>query len=130
MASDPPTGSVIAGGEAGQIYRVHLDDPQPEVVAQARGFVLDVAVNGKGRIVACVTGDRAGVGEIRAVISGEPDLYRPVTVLEIVDTFTLPDEAVVGEPAAGTLTLVAPAPVASTSRSTPATRRWRRRRRR
>lgn len=84
VAWDPSTGSVIAGGEAGQIYRVRLDDPRPDVIAEAPGFVLGVAVDGGGRIVACVTGEHAGVyvvapdGEVRPVlqeVKGEPLLF-------------------------------------------------------
>ena len=61
VAWDPLQGVVYAGGEAGQIYRVSLENPQPEVVAQAPDFVLGVAVDGRSRVVACVTDEHASL---------------------------------------------------------------------
>lgn len=38
-----PDGSVWAGGEAGQIYRIPPDGGQPEIVANTGGFILGIA---------------------------------------------------------------------------------------
>jgi gluconolactonase len=50
---DPAAGVIWAGGEAGQVYRVDLDERKAEEVARAPGFVLGVAVDGSGRVVLC-----------------------------------------------------------------------------
>jgi gluconolactonase len=50
---DPGAGVLWAGGEAGQLYRVQLDDRQAVEVARAPGFVLGLAVDGRGRLVLC-----------------------------------------------------------------------------
>ena len=52
---------MFAGGEAGQIYRVSLDDPQAEVVARAPDFVLGLAADGCGRLGLCVTGEHPSI---------------------------------------------------------------------
>ena len=83
VAWDPRARVVYAGGELGQIYRVALDDPQPDVVAQAPDFVLGVAVDGRGRVAACVTGEHPSVcvveaGAVRTLLTevgGEPLLF-------------------------------------------------------
>src|SRR5918912_16329 len=41
---DPEAGVLWAGGEAGQLYRVELDERRAAEVARAPGFVLGVAV--------------------------------------------------------------------------------------
>jgi len=49
-----PTAEVLwAGGEAGQLYRVELAERRAEEIARAPGFVLGVAADGRGRVVAC-----------------------------------------------------------------------------
>jgi gluconolactonase len=53
---DPFAGVVWAGGEAGQVYRVHLDERRAEEVARAPGFLLGLAVDGRGRLVLCCSG--------------------------------------------------------------------------
>jgi gluconolactonase len=53
---DPAAEVVWAGGEAGQVYRVHLDERRAEEVARAPGFVLGLAVDGRGRLVLCCSG--------------------------------------------------------------------------
>ena len=58
---DPHERAVFAGGEAGQIYRVSLDDPQAEVVARAPDFVLGLAADGCGRLGLCVTGEHPSI---------------------------------------------------------------------
>jgi sugar lactone lactonase YvrE len=54
---DPGAGVVWAGGEAGQLYRVALEDRRAEEVARAPGFVLGLAADGRGRVVACCSGN-------------------------------------------------------------------------
>jgi gluconolactonase len=50
---DPGAGILWAGGEAGQVYRVELEERRAEHVAQAPGFVLGLAVDGRGRVILC-----------------------------------------------------------------------------
>ena len=50
---DPGAGVLWAGGEAGQVYRVQLDERRVAHVARAPGFVLGLAVDGRGRVVLC-----------------------------------------------------------------------------
>ena len=45
-------GTIYAGGEAGQIYRLGRDDAQQQVAAIG-GFLLGIALDGEGRIHAC-----------------------------------------------------------------------------
>lgn len=83
VAWDPGTGSVVAGGELGQVYRVALDHPQPLEIARAPDFVLGVAVDGRSRVVACVVGEHPSVcvvedGEVRTLLTeveGTPLLF-------------------------------------------------------
>jgi sugar lactone lactonase YvrE len=49
---DPDAGVLYAGGELGQLYRVSLDGAVEEV-ARFPWFVLGVAVDGRGRVIAC-----------------------------------------------------------------------------
>jgi gluconolactonase len=71
---DPGAEVVWAGGEAGQVYRVELEQRRVEEVARAPGFVLGLAVDGRGRVVLCCSG--AGSlcvlenGGVRAVQNG------------------------------------------------------------
>lgn len=58
---EPEAGAVYAGGEAGQVYRVSIEDPCVEQVATAPDFVLGLAADGRGRIVLCVTGDSPSI---------------------------------------------------------------------
>jgi gluconolactonase len=50
---DPASGALFAGGEAGQVYRVDLASGTAAEIARAPGFVLGIAVDGRGRLVAC-----------------------------------------------------------------------------
>jgi gluconolactonase len=50
---DPAAEVVWAGGEAGQVYRVDLEERRVVEVACAPGFVLGLAVDGSGRVVLC-----------------------------------------------------------------------------
>ena len=49
-------GSLIAGGEAGQIYRVDEDSRSAEVVARTGGFVLGICSDASGVVYACDAG--------------------------------------------------------------------------
>jgi gluconolactonase len=53
---DSSSDAVWAGGEAGQIYRVRLDERRAEEVARAPGFLLGLALDGRGRLVCCCSG--------------------------------------------------------------------------
>src|ERR1043165_2884027 len=59
VAYDPVSGAVWAGGEAGQLYRVDLDARAGIETARGPGFVLGLAVDGRGRVVVCCSGDRS-----------------------------------------------------------------------
>jgi gluconolactonase len=71
---DPVAGVLWAGGEAGQVYRVSLDERDAEEVARAPGFVLGLAADGRGRVVLCCP-DRGLVcalenGSVRTIENG------------------------------------------------------------
>jgi sugar lactone lactonase YvrE len=71
---DPAAEVVWAGGEAGQVYRVSLEERRAEEVARAPGFVLGLAVDGRGRVVLCCS-DRGALcllddGSVRTVRDG------------------------------------------------------------
>jgi gluconolactonase len=71
---DPGAEVLWAGGEAGQVYRVELEERRVEQVAQAPGFVLGLAVDGHGRLVLCCS-ERGSLylledGWVRTVRSG------------------------------------------------------------
>jgi gluconolactonase len=74
VAYDPGADIVWAGGEAGEIYRVALEEGVAEEVARAPGFVLGLAVDGRGRVAMCVSSDSsvcAYDGEVvQRVVSG------------------------------------------------------------
>jgi gluconolactonase len=55
VAYDPEADVIWAGGEDGQLYRV--SGGAAEEVARAPGFVLGLAVDGRGRVVLCVSSD-------------------------------------------------------------------------
>lgn len=55
VAWDPRRRVVYAGGELGQLYRVDPERRVWEQVATAPGFVLGVAVDGRGRVALCVS---------------------------------------------------------------------------
>jgi gluconolactonase len=57
VAFDRAAGVLWAGGEAGQLYRVDVDAGTAEEVARAPGFVLGLAVDGRGRVAICVSSD-------------------------------------------------------------------------
>lgn len=79
VAWDPEAGVLWAGGEAGQIYRVGLDGEDCEQVATAPGFVLGLAVDGRGRLAICASEDGSlcvleagGVRRVLSEVEGEP----------------------------------------------------------
>jgi len=53
VAWDPDSGVLWAGGEAGQLYRVDLDRRTWSEEARMPGFVLGLAVDGRGRLAVC-----------------------------------------------------------------------------
>ena len=55
-----PDGTVWAGGEAGQVYRIGADGA-PEEVCSTGGFLLGLAVDGDGVVYACDVQQRAVV---------------------------------------------------------------------
>ena len=55
VAYDPATDVVWAGGEGGQLYRVDANGCTE--VARAPGFVLGLAVDGRGRLAVCASSD-------------------------------------------------------------------------
>lgn len=59
VAWDPHAGVLWAGGEDGQLYRVDVDARTWTEAARAPGFVLGLAVDGRGRVVICCQGARA-----------------------------------------------------------------------
>jgi gluconolactonase len=71
---DPGAEVLWAGGEAGQVYRVQLEERRVEEVARAPGFVLGLAVDGRGRVVLCCS-DAGSLcvledGDVRVVQNG------------------------------------------------------------
>lgn len=83
VAWDPDARCVYAGGEAGQLYRVSLEAPEAQVVGQAPGFVLGLAVDGAGRVVLCISEqlpslcvfDGAEVRPVLTSVGGEPLVF-------------------------------------------------------
>jgi gluconolactonase len=57
VAFDRASGTLWAGGEAGQLYRVDLEAGTCDEVARAPGFVLGLAVDGRGRVAICASSD-------------------------------------------------------------------------
>jgi gluconolactonase len=76
---DPFAGVLWAGGEAGQVYRVELDERRADEIAQAPGFLLGLAVDGLGRLVLCCRDERS----LCVVEDG--------TVRTLLDGFTFPN---------------------------------------
>ena len=48
-----PDGKVYAGGEAGQVYRISLEDNTHTAYANTGGFVLGLAHDAAGNVYAC-----------------------------------------------------------------------------
>ena len=53
-----PTGTLYAGGEAGQIYRIDIEEKRTEQIADLGGFVCGVTIDGDENVYACVTKTR------------------------------------------------------------------------
>jgi gluconolactonase len=78
VAYDPVRDAVWAGGEDGQLYRVEVRERSARLAARAPGFVLGLAVDGRGRLAVCCSGDGSvcvadGEGDgfaVRAVRNG------------------------------------------------------------
>ncbi|MEM7537589.1 MAG: hypothetical protein AAF639_35795, partial [Chloroflexota bacterium] len=73
-----PDGYVYAGGEAGQIYRVNLDDGSFTEIANTGGFVLGLCLDGAGNIYACdhvkhCVYQITPAGHVSVYSSGAPD---------------------------------------------------------
>jgi gluconolactonase len=71
---DAGAGVVWAGGEDGQLYRVDLERRSAREEARAPGFVLGVAVDGRGRLAVCCQTARSlcvlADGAVRTVKDG------------------------------------------------------------
>lgn len=73
-----PDSRVYAGGEAGQVYRIRLEDGTIETYANTGGFVLGMAHDAAGNVYACDMG-RCDVvkvtpaGEVTTYSSGLPE---------------------------------------------------------
>lgn len=77
-----PDGTLYAGGEAGQIYRI-AEDGAVEELASTGGFLYGVTVDGRGHIYGCDMGNASIVrvssdGEVSTWSSGTPE--RPMRV--------------------------------------------------
>jgi sugar lactone lactonase YvrE len=74
VAYDPGEDVVWAGGEDGQLYRIDLRTRTAELHARAPGFVLGLAVDGRGRLAVCCSGAGAlcalAAGRVRTVRDG------------------------------------------------------------
>ena len=73
---DPSREVAWAGGEGGQLYRVDVRERRAVHATDAPGFVLGVAVDGRGRVVLCC-GDEGLVcvleeGGVRTLLDGLP----------------------------------------------------------
>ena len=67
-----PDGYVYAGGEAGQIYRVNLDDGSFEEIGTTGGFVLGICLDADSNVYAC---DLAKQAVFRITPSGAVSVY-------------------------------------------------------
>lgn len=102
---DPAGRDVYAGGEAGQVYRVPLDEPRVEQVATAPDFVLGLAADGHRRLVLCVTGDTpslcvvdgAEVRTLLAEVEGEALRFPNYPAFEADGTLWFTDSGPWGE---------------------------------
>jgi gluconolactonase len=79
VAWDPRANILWAGGEDGQLYRVDVEARTWEEATRAPGFVLGLAVDGRGRIVICCQ----GAGSLCVLDDG--------AVRTIRDGFTIPN---------------------------------------
>jgi gluconolactonase len=73
-----PDGYVYAGGEAGQLYRVRLEDGAFQEIATTGGFLLGLCLDASANVYACDLGQRAVMritqeGEVSVYSAGAPD---------------------------------------------------------
>jgi gluconolactonase len=73
-----PDGYVYAGGEAGQIYRVSLEEGTYTQIANTDGFILGLCLDADCNIYACDMGNQAVMritpdGEVTTYSNGSPD---------------------------------------------------------
>jgi gluconolactonase len=72
-------GVLYAGGEAGQIYRVDVDDPKATQIASTGGFMLGLCADAAGLLYCCDVGRREVLrvdpsnGEVEVYSSGAKD---------------------------------------------------------
>lgn len=59
VAYDHGSGALYAGGEQGQIYKIDIESRLLSEVGRTPGFVLGLAVDGVGRVIACDSEDGA-----------------------------------------------------------------------
>ena len=67
-----PDGYVYAGGEAGQVYRIHLESGQVEEVGNTGGFLLGLCLDANANVYAC---DLAKQRVARITPHGETSVY-------------------------------------------------------
>ena len=48
-----PKGFLLAGGEAGQLYRIDLSDGSHRIIADTKGWILGIALDGDGNAYLC-----------------------------------------------------------------------------
>jgi gluconolactonase len=73
-----PDGYVYAGGEAGQLYRVRLEDGAFQEIANTGGFLLGLCLDAAANVYACDLGHRAVMritqeGEVSVYSAGAPE---------------------------------------------------------
>jgi gluconolactonase len=74
-----PEGYLVAGGEAGQLWRIPIGDGDPELVAETGGFCLGIALDADHRVYVCDMGRSEVVvadpesGAVRTYSSGTPE---------------------------------------------------------
>lgn len=73
-----PDGNIYAGGEAGQVYRVSLEDGSFEEVGRTGGFTLGLCLDANANIYTCDLGKQAVMrmtqeGEITVYSAGSPE---------------------------------------------------------
>ena len=72
-----PDGYAYAGGEAGQLYRIDIENRDVAQVADTGGFLLGIALDARNNVYACDTGNKAVMritqdGVVSTYSSGSP----------------------------------------------------------
>src|SRR5688500_8776561 len=75
-ATRGPDGITYAGGEAGQVYRVGLEDGKHQIIGTTGGFLLGLCLDGQRNIYACDIGRNAVQ---RMTPAGSVSTYSPGT---------------------------------------------------